>query len=81
MGPIYDRSREHLVPADQLVVRMRRRMLQVAQELQSGKEPYMLTPEESRRLGAGMSLLSDPAKWRETMAPDSIPLRFEKKRA
>src|SRR5271170_469787 len=81
MGTIYDRSREHLVPADQLVIRMRKRMLQVAQELQSGKEPYMLTPEESGRLGAGMSLASDPAQWRETMVSNSIPLRLGKKRA
>lgn len=70
MGPIYDRSRENLVPADQLVIRMRRQLLRAARDLQDGTEPYILGPDETIDLGGrGWSILSDPTTWRETLLP------------
>jgi nitrite reductase/ring-hydroxylating ferredoxin subunit len=75
MGPIYDRSREHLAPADQLIVRMRRRMLQAARELESGIEPYMLKPEESLILSGKMNVLPENVQWQEFLVPNNMPFR------
>ncbi len=44
MGPIVDRSRENLVPADQLVIRMRRRLLRAARDLREGSSPRCWDP-------------------------------------
>lgn len=39
MGPIVDRSQEHLVPADSAVVRLRRRLLEAVRMVEKGEEP------------------------------------------
>lgn len=39
MGPIYDRTREHLGAADRAVIHMRRLMLQAAKDLAAGNAP------------------------------------------
>jgi phthalate 4,5-dioxygenase oxygenase subunit len=39
MGPIVDRSQEHLVPADVAVVRLRRRLLEAVKMVERGEEP------------------------------------------
>lgn len=39
MGPIVNRTKEHLVPADGAVVRLRRRLLQAARMVEKGEEP------------------------------------------
>jgi nitrite reductase/ring-hydroxylating ferredoxin subunit len=75
MGPIFDRSRENLVPADQLVIRMRKRMLQAARDLQLGREPFMLAPEEARKLGGNPRLMDDPSNWQEVVLPGNAPYR------
>jgi hypothetical protein len=76
MGAIYDRSNEHLVPADALIVQMRRRMLRAARDLQSGIEPYMLQPEEAQTLGSMWGVIPQGAKWQEFMTPQNIPFRI-----
>jgi hypothetical protein len=39
MGPIYDRSKEHLGSSDLAVITMRRLLLQAAHDVQNGREP------------------------------------------
>ena len=39
MGPIFDRSKEHLVAADRAVMRLRRRILDNIKLVQNGEEP------------------------------------------
>jgi phthalate 4,5-dioxygenase oxygenase subunit len=39
MGPVYDRSHEHLGTTDRAVIRMRRQLLKAAQDLANGIEP------------------------------------------
>ena len=39
MGPIFDRTQEHLVAADQAVVRLRRRLLDCVKLVENGEEP------------------------------------------
>jgi hypothetical protein len=40
MGPIYDRSQEHLGTTDLAIIAARRRLLEAARQLQHGVEPY-----------------------------------------
>ena len=40
MGPIYDRRKEHLGSSDQAIITARRRLLNLARELQQGIEPF-----------------------------------------
>ena len=42
MGPIYDRSKEHLGTSDKAVIYMRRLLLRVAQDLENGIEHPIL---------------------------------------
>jgi phthalate 4,5-dioxygenase oxygenase subunit len=39
MGPIVDRTREHLVPADLGVIRLRRRLIEAVRLVEEGQEP------------------------------------------
>jgi phthalate 4,5-dioxygenase oxygenase subunit len=39
MGPIVDRSLEHLVAADVAIVRLRRRLLEAVRMVEAGQEP------------------------------------------
>jgi phthalate 4,5-dioxygenase len=76
MGPVQDRTKEHVVPADRMIIRSRRRLLQTAQALQEGTEPYMLQPEDAYCLGGSKSLVPDPANWREVLVPQIEPFRI-----
>jgi len=40
MGPVYDRTREHLGTADSGIIAVRRRLLRLARQLGEGQEPY-----------------------------------------
>ena len=46
MGPIFDRTQEHLVAADQAVVRLRRRLLDCVKLVENGEEPLGLLHED-----------------------------------
>ena len=46
MGPIFDRTQEHLVAADQAVVRLRRRLLDCVKLVEAGEEPLGLMRED-----------------------------------
>ena len=46
MGPIFDRTQEHLVAADQAVVRLRRRLLDCVKMVEAGEEPLGATKED-----------------------------------
>lgn len=42
MGPVVDRTKEHLVPADLAVIRVRRQLLAAARAVEDGREPAAL---------------------------------------
>jgi hypothetical protein len=48
MGPIQDRTREHLVPTDQGIVMARRRLIAAAQGLEKGIQPPGLEARHQR---------------------------------
>src|SRR5215212_2029262 len=52
MGPIMDRTREHLGTADLAIIMYRRRMLRLARELEQGVEPYAAAHGDAYRVRA-----------------------------
>jgi phthalate 4,5-dioxygenase len=52
MGPIMDRTREHLGTADLAIIMYRRRMLRLARELEQGVAPYAAAHGDAYRVRA-----------------------------
>jgi phthalate 4,5-dioxygenase oxygenase subunit len=57
MGAISDRDNEHLGTTDMAIIRMRRRLIQAAQALQEGTEPYAASHPEVYRVRSGGAVL------------------------
>lgn len=57
MGAIVDRTEEHLGTTDRAIIRMRRRLIEGAQQLQQGIEPYAATHPEVYRVRSGGAVL------------------------
>jgi hypothetical protein len=69
MGPIYDRTIEHLSSADAMVIRVRRRLLEAARALdEKGVVPYSVEHPEVYRQRSGGVILPDGADWVEATA-------------
>ena len=67
MGPILDRSREHLVPSDAAVVSMRRQLLRAAKNLQNGIEPPMMSTEESAQIRVSDGIIEPGQRWQDLL--------------
>lgn len=70
MGAIVDRNHEHLGSTHQAIIRMRRRLIQAARELEEGVEPDAANHPESDKVRSGGALLprdvfftDDPEVW------------------
>jgi hypothetical protein len=57
MGVIVDRTDEHLGTTDTAIIRMRRRLIQGARDLQNGIEPFAATHPDVYRVRSGGALL------------------------
>jgi phenylpropionate dioxygenase-like ring-hydroxylating dioxygenase large terminal subunit len=65
MGPIYDRSQEHLGNTDRAIIRMRRLLLQTARDLENGIEPPATKPTpELARIYSAEKILAPGEDWR-----------------
>jgi phthalate 4,5-dioxygenase len=73
MGAIFDRTREHLVPADAAIVHMRRLLLTAARDLAAGTEPPRL-PSVAGIKGVADTDLASGAKWQD-LVPHHTPKR------
>jgi phthalate 4,5-dioxygenase len=69
MGPIYDRSQEHLGSADSAIIMMRKQIMRLAKELQEGKEPYAAGHGEIFRLRSAGILLEPGTNYVEASTP------------
>jgi phenylpropionate dioxygenase-like ring-hydroxylating dioxygenase large terminal subunit len=66
MGPIYDRSREHLGTSDAMVIRVRRRLIAaIRAHMQHGAVPPGVDTPEAYRVRSGGVLLPEGADWVE----------------
>jgi len=77
MGLIVDRTEEHLGTTDSAIIRMRRRLIQGAKDLQNGIEPYAANHPEVFRVRSGGALLprdvfftDDPNTWNDITVTD-----------
>ena len=57
MGAIVDRTEEHLGTTDAAIIRMRRRLIQGANDLQEGIEPYAASHPEVFKVRSGGAVL------------------------
>ncbi|GAC1315252.1 MAG: Rieske 2Fe-2S domain-containing protein [Chloroflexota bacterium] len=58
MGPIYDRTQEHLGSSDVAVISTRRRLMKAAEDLQNGIEPFAAKHPELYRVRSAVKLLT-----------------------
>jgi phthalate 4,5-dioxygenase oxygenase subunit len=65
-GPLYDRSREHLVPADQAVVRVRRVLMESVKRVLANQAPAALGLD-LRGVSACDAELADGADWQNLL--------------
>lgn len=63
-GPLYDRSKEHLVPADQAVMRVRRVLLESVRRVMDNKPP-LAVGVDLRGVAACDAQLADGAPWQD----------------
>jgi len=72
MGPIYDRSREHVVPADRAVIRARRLLFECMRRGERGEDPIGAFPATYlSRLSAPDQNISANDRW-QTLVPDHV---------
>jgi phenylpropionate dioxygenase-like ring-hydroxylating dioxygenase large terminal subunit len=69
MGPIVDRSREHLGPADKAIIQARRLLLEAVKTVQDGGTPRGIKLTY-RALRAADGVLPRDADWRTVLAPE-----------
>src|SRR5579883_978721 len=66
MGPIYDRSQEHLASSDAMIIQTRRRLLNAARELEEkGAVPPGVDDPAAYHVRAGGTFLPRDAEWLE----------------
>ncbi|PYM94319.1 MAG: (2Fe-2S)-binding protein [Candidatus Rokuibacteriota bacterium] len=69
MGPIVDRSKEHLGPADKAIIQARRLLLQAIKTVEEGGTPRGVNPSYYA-IQAGEGVLPRDADWRTILTPD-----------
>jgi len=72
MGPIFDRSKEHLVPADRAVVRVRQRLLEAARTVEQGGDPVGVGVDLAD-VGAPDVNVAQDTNWRTIVPHHGIP--------
>jgi phthalate 4,5-dioxygenase oxygenase subunit len=72
MGPIYDRSREHIVPADRAVIRARRLLFESMRRVERGEDAIGAFPAtDFTRLNAPDQNISINDRW-QILVPDHV---------
>jgi hypothetical protein len=65
-GPMYDRAKEHLVPADLAIIRMRRLFADSVRLVQAGGAPLGLGQDcDFSRIGAASQIIDAGRPWQE----------------
>ena len=75
MGPIIDRSREHLGTTDKAIIQFRRCLLDAARDLQNGIEPPGADSKAYRNLRAADVTIGKDVRWQEA-AKDKLVARW-----
>ncbi len=75
MGPIYDRTQEHLGSADTAIIQMRRLLLKACEDVAEGRDPLGSNGEGADVRPAQMYLPED-ARWAESQLVDELVAKF-----
>jgi hypothetical protein len=73
MGPIHDRTQEHLVPADRAIIRARRMLLDNVRRVQNGQDPIGLRPSDTLNIRACDGHVSHKDQW-PALVPGHRPI-------
>jgi len=68
MGPIYDRTKEHLGTTDVAVIAARRLLLDAARDVQGGREPLGADGGSSDRIRPAERVIPDDVPWHGAIA-------------
>ena len=68
MGPIYDRSSEHLGSSDLAIINTRRRLMAAARDLANGTEPFAAQHPEVYRVRSAAKVLPKETGFQEGAA-------------
>ncbi len=74
MGPIVDRSAEHLGASDGAVIHMRRLLLKLLDDLDKGQEPFAAGHVESYQVRSGVFSLARGGSFEQAVAPMMLPV-------
>jgi phthalate 4,5-dioxygenase len=74
MGPIVDRTREHLGSADTAVIAVRRLLLRLLDDLAAGREPYAVQQPEAYRVRSGDRMLPSGTSFEEVGRDFAVPM-------
>jgi phenylpropionate dioxygenase-like ring-hydroxylating dioxygenase large terminal subunit len=69
MGPIYDRTQEHLGSADAAIIMMRRLLIKLSEQLEAGMEPYAAQHGEIMTLRSAGLMTGKDASFVEASEP------------
>ncbi|MSQ52066.1 MAG: aromatic ring-hydroxylating dioxygenase subunit alpha [Betaproteobacteria bacterium] len=72
MGPIVDRSQEHLGTSDRAIVSMRRLLLEATHAVERGESPRGIDPVASRAVRPHDGLVPPGQDWRQAFAADGV---------
>ena len=73
MGAIYDRSEESPVPADKVVVDARRILINIAKDVQAGKDPVgVRSPVDTSNIYCHEKVIPPGERWQDVMLPDAF---------
>ncbi len=68
MGPICDRSQEHLGTSDKAIIVARRMLREAVDDVAEGRPPKGTDTEQMRRVRPAEAILDGPQPWQEAMA-------------
>jgi hypothetical protein len=72
MGPIVDRSREHLGTTDRAIIVMRQLLLEAADDVAAGKAPRGADSQAYRNVRALDHIISPSADWRDALKDERL---------
>ncbi len=75
MGPIYDRTQEHLGAADTAIIQMRRLLIQAVQDVEAGRDP-LGSHGEGRDVRPAQMYLPEDVSWSESQLKEALVARY-----
>jgi phenylpropionate dioxygenase-like ring-hydroxylating dioxygenase large terminal subunit len=72
MGPIVDRSREHLGTSDKAIIQMRALLLEATRDVEAGRAPRASDPATYRRVRPHDGVVPAGEDWRTVIGPQTV---------